>query len=67
MAESKATESRASRFFDGLAGEFKKVSWPNTPTILKQTATVTILSIILGVIIALVDTISQYGVNFLTM
>ncbi len=67
MADSKSKESRISTFFDGIASEFKKISFPDRKTIIKQTATVTILSIILGVLIALVDTISQYGVNFLTM
>ena len=50
MADSKSKESRISTFFDGIASEFKKISFPDRKTIIKQTATVTILSIILGVL-----------------
>lgn len=60
-------QSRLGNFFNGLGIEFKKVIWPDKTTLLKQTVTVTVASVVLGLLIALIDTIVQYGVNFLTM
>ncbi|MDO4334069.1 MAG: preprotein translocase subunit SecE [Eubacteriales bacterium] len=55
------------KFFDGVKAEFKKIIWPDKDTLLKQSIAVVAVSIVLGVIIALADTLMQYGVNFLTM
>ena len=55
------------RFFDGDKAEFKKVIWPDKNTLLKQSVAVVIVSVALGVIIAILDMIMQYGINFLTM
>ena len=55
------------KFFDGVKYEFKKIIWPDKNTLLKQSVAVVIVSIVLGAIIAVVDMIMQYGVNFLTM
>jgi preprotein translocase subunit SecE len=60
-------QSKLSSFFNGLSAEFKKIMWPDKTTLLKQTVTVTVASVVLGLLIALIDTIVQYGVNFLTM
>lgn len=60
-------QSKLGGFFAGLSAEFKKVMWPDKVTLLKQTVTVTVASVVLGLLIALIDTIVQYGVNFLTM
>lgn len=64
-----ANEEKAPKikFFDGVKSEFKKIIWPDKNTLLKQSVAVVIVSIVLGVIIALVDMAMQYGVNFLTM
>lgn len=60
-------QSKLGSFFSGLGVEFKKIAWPDKITLLKQTVTVTVVSVVLGLLIALIDTIVQYGVNFLTM
>lgn len=64
-----SNEEKAPRvkFFDGVKAEFKKVIWPDKDTLLKQSVAVVIVSIGMGLIIALIDMIMQYGVNFLTM
>lgn len=54
-------------FFKGLESEFKKISWPDRTTLVKQAVAVTIVSVVLGCIIAVLDLAIQYGVNFLTM
>ena len=64
---SSKNQSKLGGFFNGLSIEFKKIIWPDKMTLLKQTVTVTVASVVLGLLIALVDTIVQYGVNFLTM
>ena len=64
MGES-STEKRG--FTEGLKSEFKKIIWPNKTTLGKQAVAVTIISVILGLIIALLDTVIQYAINFITM
>ena len=60
-------QSKPVSFFEGVKAEFKKVIWPDKMEIVKQTITVSVVSIVLDLLIALIDTIVQYGVNFLTM
>ena len=65
-----STEKKAkpkNQFFKGVKAEFKKISWPDKTTLLKQSVVVVTISIVLGLLITLMDTIIQYGVNFLTM
>lgn len=54
-------------FISGLKSEFKKVIWPDKTTLAKQSVAVTAVSIVLGLIIALLDTVIQYAINFITM
>lgn len=60
-------QSKPVAFFDGVKSEFKKIIWPEKMELVKQTVTVSVVSIVLGLLIALIDTIVQYGINFLTM
>lgn len=60
-AEKTVKTSRWSR----IKAEFKKIIWPDKSSVIKQTTAVLVLSVIIGVIIALLDTIFQYGINFL--
>ena len=55
------------KFIDGVKAEFKKIIWPDRQTLLKQSVVVVAVSIVIGALIALIDTVVQYGVNFLTM
>ena len=54
------------RLFKGVKAEFKKISWPDRQSALKQSIAVVIVSIVVGLIIAILDYLIQYGVNFLT-
>ena len=60
----KETKKKPS-FFKGLKKEFKKVTWPSKEDTAKQTVAVVVVSIILGLVIALFDFILQTGINFL--
>ena len=52
-------------WFTGLKAEFKKIIWPEQKSLVRQTVAVVAVSVIVGLIIALMDTLIQYGVNFL--
>ena len=54
------------KFFDGVKSEFKKITWPDKTSLARQTVAVTLVSVILGGIIAILDFFVQYGVSFLT-
>lgn len=53
-------------FFKALKAEFKKISWPDRKSALKQSVAVVAISVVLGLIIAVLDLVIKYGVNFLT-
>ena len=53
-------------FFQGVKAEFKKISWPDRQSALKQSVAVVVITVILGFIISILDYAVKYGVNFLT-
>ena len=52
-------------WFKGLSREFKKIIWSDKMTVAKQTAAVVSVTVVLGAIIAIIDFITQYGVDLL--
>ena len=62
MAE-KTEKSSKKSWFDGLKAEFKKIIWPDRKSLTKQTGAVVAVSIVLGILIAIMDFIFQYGVD----
>ena len=52
-------------WFKGLKSEFKKIAWPDKETLVKESAAVIVITVILGVVIALVDMAIEYGVNLI--
>ncbi len=54
------------KFLDGVKSEFKKVTWPDKDSLLKQSVAVVVISVVVGAIIAILDFVLQYGVDFLT-
>lgn len=62
-----SSEEKASRpkFFDGVKAEFKKITWPDRELLLRQSVAVVGVSIVLGGVIAILDMILQYAVDFL--
>ena len=52
-------------WFKGLKAEFKKIIWPDKQSLMKQTAAVVSVSVVLGLVIAGLDLIIRYGVDFL--
>lgn len=61
----KQTQPKTS-FFQGVKSEYRKITWPDRKSTIKQSLVVTVISIVLGLIIAIIDYAAKYGVNFLT-
>ena len=67
MADSvKKEKTSKPSFFKGLKSEYKKIIWPDKNDVLKQSVAVVCISVVLGAIIAVLDFVIQYGVDFLT-
>lgn len=62
----KTDKTQKTSFFKGVKAEFKKITWPDKRTMGKQTVAVTVIAVIMGLVIAFLDTIIKFGVNFLT-
>ena len=56
---------RIAKYFRDLKGEFKKIIWPEQKSVVRQTIAVVAVSVVTGLIIALLDWAIQHGVNFL--
>ena len=65
MGDSAEKQKRPS-FFGGVKAEFKKIAWPDKQSTLKQSVAVVAISVVVGVLIAILDYVIKYGVNILT-
>ena len=52
-------------FWRGVKSEFSKVVWPTKKTLFRQTVAVVTVSVLLGALIAVVDNLIQYGLDFI--
>ena len=67
MGDSAKTDKAPKQsFFKGVKTEFKKIVWPDKDSLLKQSTAVVCISVALGAIIAILDFLFQYGIDFLT-
>ena len=53
-------------FFDGVKAEYGKIVWPNGKGAFRQSVAVILISVVSGVIIALIDYAAKSGVNWIT-
>lgn len=60
MAEKKEKKG-FKNWWIGLKAEFSRIIWPDKPTVLRQTVVVIIITIIIGILIALIDRLIQWG------
>ncbi|MGN0467017.1 MAG: preprotein translocase subunit SecE [Lachnospiraceae bacterium] len=58
-------QNSANKWLKNLQSEFKKIIWPGKKQVAEETGVVVIISIVLGIIIAILDMIFQYGVQLL--
>ena len=66
MGDSTEKKAKKPGFFKGVKSEFKKITWPDKKDTFKQSVAVVSISVVVGVIIALLDHFIQAGVNFIT-
>ena len=52
-------------WFEGLKAEFGKIVWPAKESLAKQTVAVVAASVVVCLLIAVLDTFIQYGIDFL--
>ena len=64
MSEAKTKKQKKS-WFKGLKAEFSKIVWPDRQTLTRETVSVLFVSVLLGVIIAVVDLIVRFGIEFI--
>jgi preprotein translocase subunit SecE len=60
-----AVAKKGKGWIKGLKAEFHKISWTSRDDVTKQTIAVVVVSVVLGLLIALIDFILQSGINFL--
>ena len=64
MAESNKDKVSKKSWFAGLQAEFHKIIWPDRKSLARQTVAVLLTSVILGAVIALLDLVIRFGINF---
>lgn len=65
MGDTVKAKKQRKNWFKGLKTEFSKIIWPDRKSLTKETLAVVIVSVILGVIIAVVDLIVRFGIEFI--
>ena len=65
MGDSAEKQARPS-FIKGIKSEFKKISWPGRQSTIKQSIAVVAISIVVGILVAVLDAVIKQGVIFLT-
>ena len=53
-------------FFNGIKSDWKKIVWSDRKTLVKETVAVIGFCVVICILIMGVDTLTQYGVNFVT-
>ena len=53
-------------FFIGIKSDWKKIVWSDRKTLVKETVAVIGFCVVICILIMGVDTLTQYGVNFVT-
>ena len=64
-AKEAAPKAPKKSWFKGLKAEFKKITWPDRKTLVKQTIAVLTCSVLLGAIIAIIDALIQHVIKLI--
>jgi len=65
VANTAAEKAPKKSFFKAVKSEFKKIIWPDKKSLVKQSVSVIIISVVLGGVIALLDLGIQYVINLI--
>lgn len=63
--EKSAGKSQKKSWFHGVKAEFNKIVWTNRETLIKQTVSVTVITVLLSVLISIMDTGILQVINLL--
>ena len=66
MGESSKKGAQKTSFLKTVKAEFGKIAWPDAQGTYRQSVAVLCISIVLGLIITFMDTLIQFGINFIT-
>lgn len=58
-------EVKKGSWWNGVKAEWHKIIWPTRPELGKKTGAVVVVSVVLGIIIAILDFLIQHGLDFL--
>ncbi len=65
MGETNTEKASKTSWFTGLKAEFNKIIWPDKKSLTRQTPAVVAVSVVLGLIIAVLDVFIRFGVDSL--
>ena len=65
MGDTVKAKKQKKNWFKGLKAEFSKIIWPDRQSLTKETVAVLAVAVLLGVIIAVVDLIVRFGIEFI--
>ena len=65
MGDTVKAKKQKKNWFKGLKAEFSKIIWPDRQSLTQGTVAVLAVSVLLGVIIAVVDLIVRFGIEFI--
>ncbi len=65
VEKSKEKSTLKRSWFQELKAEFRKISWPDKNSLIKESVAVIVIAIIIGCIVAVVDTGLEEGFNAL--
>ena len=65
MGDTVKAKKQKKNWFKGLKAEFSKIIWPDRQSLTNDTVAVLAVSVLLGVIIAVVDLIVRFGIEFI--
>lgn len=65
MQKNESGKSKKNQWFQGVKSEFKKITWTDRKSLVKQTALVLVITILLGVLVSVMDAGILEGINLL--
>lgn len=65
MGDTVKAKKQKKNWFKGLKAEFSKIIWPDRQSLTNETVAVLAVSVLLGVIIAVVDLVVRFGIEFI--
>ena len=65
MGDTKKGTSKKVSWFQSLKSEFNKIIWPDKEQLTKETSVVVVVAVFLGIVIAILDMILQYGIQLI--